>query len=430
MKNTVQEKEDPKKKRSHKLPASIVTYYAKFRNKSTTIKTFMVNGSKFDIESKYEIIDAIGQGAYGLVVAANDKSITDPEANLVAIKKIEKAFEHKIFTKRTLRELKILRVLKHENIIGIRTILLPRSRETFDDIYVVYDLMETDLAQIIRSQQPITDEHIQFFIYQLLRGLKYLHTSKILHRDIKPRNLLVNSNCDLKVCDFGLARAMDVEEVATDMTDYVATRWYRAPELLLEHKDYTPAVDVWSVGCILAELLKRKPFLPGVDSRNQLELIIDLVGTPPESEIEKIPKEKIKKLIRMMPKKAPKDLAKMFPSANPLAIDLLRKTLAFAPSERMTVENALKHEYLKSLHCPDDEPSGNPVDKIDFEFESFKLTREQWKDLLYEEILLYHFDDFRKEYDRRRLKNESQVAHIVKNENAFIEDDDSDDDDD
>jgi serine/threonine protein kinase len=112
---------------------------------------------------------------------------------------------------------------------------------------------------------------------------------------------------------------MEVEESAADMTDYVATRWYRAPELLLEHKDYTPAVDMWSVGCILAELIKRKPFLPGVDSRNQLELIIDLVGTPPESEVEKIPKEKIKKLIRLMPKKSPKDLGKMFPSANPLS---------------------------------------------------------------------------------------------------------------
>lgn len=149
--------------------------------------------------------------------------------------------------------------------------MLPRSRETFNDLYVVSDLMNTDLASIIKSPQPLSDSHIQFFIYQILRGLKYMHSANIIHRDLvlalykKPRNLLVNRNCDLSICDFGLARAIgeDTNTPSQIMTDYVATRWYRAPELLLGQTKYGPSVDVWSVGCILAELLGRKSFLCG-----------------------------------------------------------------------------------------------------------------------------------------------------------------------
>ena len=125
----------------------------------------------------------------------------------MAIKKIVKAFEHRVFSLRTYRELKIQRLLEHENVLGIKRILKPKNRESFNEIYVVSELMETDLAQIIKSNQPLTDDHIQFFLYQLLRGLKYVHSAGIYHRDLKPRNLLVNSNCDLKICDFGLSRA-------------------------------------------------------------------------------------------------------------------------------------------------------------------------------------------------------------------------------
>jgi serine/threonine protein kinase len=126
---------------------------------------------------------------------------------MLAVKKIEKAFDHPTFTKRTLRELKIMRLLTHENILDIRAIQLPMNRESFEEIYVVMELLETDLSSIVKSPQPLSDDHCQFFMYQLLRGMKYMHSAKILHRDLKPRNLLVNSNCDLKICDFGLARA-------------------------------------------------------------------------------------------------------------------------------------------------------------------------------------------------------------------------------
>lgn len=146
------------------------------------------------------------------------------------------------------------------------------------------------MNSIIKSPQHLSDEHVQFFIYQLLRGIKYLHSARVLHRDLKPRNLLVNSNCDLKICDFGLARvALDWNVRMPEMTDYVATRWYRAPEVLLAYKKYSGAMDIWSVGTILAELLLRKPLLPGCDPKNQIELIYNLIGTPSDEDIEMIP---------------------------------------------------------------------------------------------------------------------------------------------
>jgi serine/threonine protein kinase len=191
------------------------------------------------------IKEPAGSGAYGTVVIADDTN----KGNQVAIKKIERAFEHKLFTKRTLRELKILRLLSHENVVQLKTIQRPKDKASFDEIYAVFEVMETDLGSIIKSQQELSIAHIQFFLYQVLRGMKYIHSAGILHRDLKPRNLLVNGNCDLKICDFGLSRA-DIPELyeAGAMTDYISTRWYRAPELLLGSEDYTNSVDMWSIG--------------------------------------------------------------------------------------------------------------------------------------------------------------------------------------
>jgi serine/threonine protein kinase len=246
--------------------------------------SFDVNGTIFNLPKRYDIIEVLGSGAYGTVVSAWDTK--KGKEQKIAIKKIERTFEHHLYAKRTLREIKILRLLQHDNIINIKTIIKPKSLDDFNEIYVVFDLMETDLGTIIKSDQDLSLDHIRFFMYQILRGMKYVHSAGILHRDLKPRNLLVNSNCDLKICDFGLSRA-DIPELyeAGAMTDYVSTRWYRAPELLLGSEDYTMSVDMWAIGCIFAELLTRRPFLPGSDSENQLKLIINMIGVPDKETI-------------------------------------------------------------------------------------------------------------------------------------------------
>ena len=138
----------------------------------------------------------------------------------------------------------MLRHFNHENIISITDILRPKSLDTFEDVYIVTDLMETDLHRIIYSRQQLTDEHCQYFVHQMLKALKYIHSAGVIHRDLKPSNLLLNSNCDLKICDFGLARGLNVED-PNNLTEYVVTRWYRAPEIMLSCKEYTYAIDVW-----------------------------------------------------------------------------------------------------------------------------------------------------------------------------------------
>lgn len=252
----------------------------------------------------------IGGGAYGRVASAEEAIVKDKaggstEKRKVAIKKIADVFRDLGDAKRILRELKLLRHIGgHENLLWINDIWVAPSQRDFKDVYIATDLMETDLAHIIDSPQALSDSHIKYFIYQLCRGLKYLHTAGILHRDLKPQNILVNSNCELVIADFGLARAVGATDGAdlpdgdtaapastaprsyaasqsgADLTLYVVTRWYRAPELLLQAPAYNEAVDMWSVGCILAELLGRRTLFPGSNHINQLQLILSLVGTP------------------------------------------------------------------------------------------------------------------------------------------------------
>ena len=149
--------------------------------------------------------------------------------------------------------------------------------------------MEADLGRLIHSKQPLTDKHFSYFMYQLLRGLLYLHSAQIMHRDIKPCNLLVNVNCDLKICDFGLARGIKVADVKVDdtefLTKYVVTRWYRAPEVVLCNKDYDQSIDLWAVGCVFAELIGRKPLFPGKTHLNQVGIIQEFLGHIDEEDI-------------------------------------------------------------------------------------------------------------------------------------------------
>merc|ERR1719378_142906 len=260
---------------------------------------FMVHGTKFEVPRRYAVLEPVGQGAYGIVCAAVDSA----SGENIAIKKIENAFEHITFTKRTLRELRILRHLRHENLIDVRSIFLPGIKEAFEDIYVISELMETDLASILKSTQPLSDDHVQFFLYQVLRGMKYIHSAGVIPRDLKPRNLLVNSNCDLKICDFGLARVNFSDDAfkVCPMTEYVCTRWYRAPEVLCSWTDYTRAIDIWSIGCIFAEMLSRKPLFPGHNTQHQLQLIITFMGSPKSEELRKIPNDKCRRFIDSLP---------------------------------------------------------------------------------------------------------------------------------
>eukprot|EP00798_Chlamydomonas_sp_ICE-L_P029100 gene29100-32311_t len=355
--------------------------------KGAEYNQFLVCGSLFECPAKYLPIKPIGKGAYGVVCSAKNLETNEK----IAIKKISNAFDNLVDAKRTLREIKLLMHLSHENVVQIRDIVPPPSALDFKHIYVVYELMDTDLHQIIRSPQPLflegsstSTQHTSstgtsslISLNIVLRGLKYIHSAHILHRDLKPSNLLVNANCDLKICDFGLARTSTTEREF--MTEYVVTRWYRAPELLLSCSEYGPSIDVWSVGCIFAELLGRKPLFPGKDYVHQLNLITKVIGSPKDDELDFITSDKAKRYIRSLPKSERSDFSAMWSHASKEAVDLVDKMLMFDPTKRCSVEQALEHPYLASLHDLSDEPvSQQPFNyDLDKEMVSADAVREQ-----------------------------------------------------
>ncbi|EFH59362.1 hypothetical protein ARALYDRAFT_898157 [Arabidopsis lyrata subsp. lyrata] len=338
--------------------------------------------------SRYQIQEVIGKGSYGVVASAIDTH----SGEKVAIKKINDVFEHVSDATRILREIKLLRLLRHPDIVEIKHVMLPPSRREFRDIYVVFELMESDLHQVIKANDDLTPEHYQFFLYQLLRGLKFIHTANVFHRDLKPKNILANSDCKLKICDFGLARvSFNDAPSAIFWTDYVATRWYRAPELCGSFfSKYTPAIDIWSIGCIFAEMLTGKPLFPGKNVVHQLDIMTDLLGTPPPEAISRIRNEKARRYLGNMRRKPPVPFTHKFPHVDPLALRLLHRLLAFDPKDRPTAEEALADPYFYGLANVDREPSTQPIPKLEFEFERRKITKEDVRELIYREILEYH----------------------------------------
>ncbi|XP_036376412.1 mitogen-activated protein kinase 11 [Megalops cyprinoides] len=333
-----------------------------------------LNKTVWEVPERYQNLTPVGSGAYGSVCSAYDVRLRQK----VAVKKLSRPFQSLIHSRRSYRELRLLKHMKHENVIGLLDVFSPAvSLEDFNEVYLVTNLMGADLNNIVKFQR-LSDEHVQFLIYQLLRGLKYIHSAGLIHRDLKPSNVAVNEDCELRILDFGLARQTDDE-----MTGYVATRWYRAPEIMLNWMHYNQTVDIWSVGCIMGELLKGKALFPGTDYIDQLKRIMEVVGTPSPELLKKISSEHAQKYIQSLPYMPQQDLEKIFRGANPLAVDLLKRMLVLDCDGRVTATEALAHPYFSQYHDPDDEPEAPPYDQT---LESKDRTLEEWKELVFEEV--------------------------------------------
>ncbi|XP_063252875.1 mitogen-activated protein kinase 12 isoform X1 [Prinia subflava] len=297
----------------------------------------------------------------------------------VAIKKLYRPFQSELFAKRAYRELRLLKHMKHENVIGILDVFTPDvTLEKFNDFYLVMPFMGTDLSKIMKHEK-LTEDRIQFLVYQMLKGLKYIHSSGIIHRDLKPGNLAVNEDCELKILDFGLARHTDSE-----MTGYVVTRWYRAPEVILNWMHYTQTVDIWSVGCIMAEMITGRPLFKGNDHLDQLTEIMKITGTPTQDFVQKLHSQDAKNYIKSLPKVQKKDFASILKYANPLAVNLLEKMLVLDAEKRVTAAEALMHPYFEPIHDPEEEIE---AEKYDDTFDNMDLPLDEWKRITYKEIL-------------------------------------------
>ncbi|CRH03837.1 mitogen-activated protein kinase 1, putative [Plasmodium relictum] len=350
-----------------------------------------------NVLKKYEIIKKIGKGAYGIVFKAKCKK----NNKIVAVKKIFDAFQNSTDAQRTFREIMFLYQLNgHDNIIRLMDVLKAKND---NDIYLVFDYMETDLHEVIKADL-LEEIHKKYIIYQLLRALKYIHSGLLLHRDIKPSNILLNSECHIKVADFGLARSISTEVNENKipvLTDYVATRWYRAPEILLGSTNYTEGVDMWSLGCIMGELLSGKPLFRGNSTMNQLEKIIEIIGKPNRRDIEDIKSPFAETIISSFVDNKKKSLSDVFHKASKESLDLLQKLLQFNPSKRISAENALKHKYVEQFHSIIDEPICKKVITIPIN-DSTKYKVNFYRNIVYFDIMR------RKKYYSKDIKKNNQ----------------------
>ncbi|XP_062318602.1 mitogen-activated protein kinase 12 [Osmerus eperlanus] len=336
-----------------------------------------VNKTTWEVPERYRELTQVGTGAYGTVCSALDFRT----GTKVAIKKLHRPFQSELFAKRAYRELRLLKHMKHDNVIGLLDVFTANlSLDRFLDFYLVMPFMGTDLGKLMKMER-LSEEKVQYLVYQMLKGLKYIHSAGIIHRDLKPGNLAINQECELKILDFGLARQTDSE-----MTGYVVTRWYRAPEVILSWMHYTQTVDIWSVGCIMAEMLLGKPLFKGNDHLDQLTEIMKITGTPTQEFITKMKSQDAKNYIKSLPKAPKKDLQQLFLKAKPQAVTVLERMLLLDPERRVTAAEALGLPYFSEFREPEEETEAQPYDTS---LDNTELPLEQWKRHTYTEILAF-----------------------------------------
>ncbi|XP_065842954.1 extracellular signal-regulated kinase 2-like [Oscarella lobularis] len=351
------------------------------------------------VTSRYQIQKRVGKGAYGIVWKAIDKKTGE----IVALKKIFDAFQNETDAQRTYREIMFLQEFgHHENVVKLLNVI---RADNDKDIYLVFEYMDTDLHAVIKAN-ILKAVHKQYIMYQLLKAIRFIHSGNVVHRDQKPSNILLNSDCFIKVADFGLARSVSrfhysshsssIEGINPAMTDYVATRWYRAPEILLGSHRYTKGVDMWSLGCILGELLLGKPLFPGTSSFSQINLIMEALPPPTREDIESMKAPYAQQTLSQIRHRRRRSLHDIFSSSSPDALDLLSRLLHFNPNKRLTAEQALTHPYVAKFHQPENEPvlRRDVVLRLD---DNDHLSIEEYRKQLYKDIA-----ERRKELRERR----------------------------
>ncbi|XP_018376364.1 PREDICTED: extracellular signal-regulated kinase 2 isoform X2 [Trachymyrmex cornetzi] len=335
------------------------------------------------INKQYDIVRRLGKGAYGIVWKAIEKKRKDT----VAVKKIFDAFRNQTDAQRTFREIMfLLSFANHENIIKLIGL---HKADNDRDIYLVFEYMETDLHNVIKRGNILKDIHKVFIMYQLFKAIKYIHSGNVIHRDLKPSNVLLNAQCHCKIADFGLARSVTQigegdGETGNDptLTDYVATRWYRAPEILIASKRYTKGIDMWSLGCILGEMLLGKPLFPGSSTINQVERIMVTLPPPTDEDLISVSAGYGTNLLEKTPNRPRRTLKDLLPEVSEKALDLISNLIVFNPTQRLTAVEALEHPYVADFHRRGNEPErGSSV--IPLLSDDVQLSVDEYRNKLY-----------------------------------------------
>lgn len=324
---------------------------------------------------KYDILHKLGSGSYGIVWKAVNKDTRE----IVALKKCFDAFENAMDAQQAFREIMFLHELNHENIIRLFDVF---KTDNELDVYFTCECMESNLLSVIQAK-TLREAQKPHVIYQVLKALRYMHSGEVLHRDVKPENILVNSDCQVKICDFGTARSVALQGDEAEIPvfeSYVTSRWYRAPEILFGSTSYGKGVDLWSVGTVLAEMLSTRPLFAGSSTLDQLNRILEVTGYPSPEDIkdinspstaailESLPRNRKRSPIRMMPGTTVKAIDSMhkclitmsrkralsdrIPGASVKAIDLVHMCLQLNSSKRIQAKDALAHAYVAQFHSP------------------------------------------------------------------------------
>ena len=297
--------------------------------------------------NKYEVLGVVGEGAYGVVLKCRKKDTGE----IVAIKKFKEGEEEESVRKTTIREVKILRMLKQENIVQLKEAFRKKGK-----LYLVFEYMERNLLEILEeNSNGIPKEEVRSYILQLCKAIDYCHKQEIIHRDIKPENLLISKDKTLKLCDFGFART--IPQRGNSMTDYVATRWYRSPELLLGGSCYGKVVDMWAIGCIMGELTDGQPLFPGESEIDQLYVIQKIMGNLTYEQQEAFQKNPRFTGLKFPEISRPETLEKRYlGKLNKVELSFMHGLLTMDPNERFTASEALNHPYLGGVRESIDRP--------------------------------------------------------------------------
>lgn len=286
-------------------------------------------------------IEKIGEGTYGVVYMAKDKAT----GKLVALKKIRLDSESEGVPSTAIREISLLKELDHPNIVRLLDVIHSEKK-----LYLVFEFLDQDLKKYMDTAPAggIPMPLVKSYLFQLLQGIAYCHSHRVLHRDLKPQNLLIDKEGNIKLADFGLARAFGVP--VRTYTHEVVTLWYRAPEILLGSRFYSVPVDVWSIGCIFAEMITRRALFSGDSEIDQLFRIFRTLGTPDESSwpgVSQLPDYK-----SSFPKWPPQDITRVVPSLDADGKDLLLNMLRYEPTTRISAKAALSHRYFRDVTNP------------------------------------------------------------------------------
>merc|ERR1711934_745950 len=276
---------------------------------------------------RYEKLEKIGEGTYGVVHKAKDKE----SGEIVALKKVRMGNEDEGVPSTALREIALLKEIQHPNTVGLLDVESSESK-----LYLIFEFCDSDLKKYMNNiHGKLSAKLVKELMYQMVMGITYCHMHRLIHRDLKPQNILVDKDGVLKLADFGLARAFTIP--IETLTHEVVTLWYRAPEILLGGKHYSVGVDMWSVGCIFAELVTKQPLFPGDSEIDELYRIFRVCGTPTET------------IWPGVSKWPPKDMAEIVPGLEPAGVDLLQRMLTYEPNARISGKDALSHPYFAEL---------------------------------------------------------------------------------